>query len=543
MMKFSKNEAVLKWTWSVWREKMKPMKTPYLSMVMVENNAARRNGYKDMGASWRDETEMPALRKLCYQLYESILPLYKLIHGVVRYQLRKIYGDVVPEKGPMPAHLLGDLWSQNWEPMADLILDHNINLDERIKNLNWTVGHMVKRAEDFYTSLGLPAMSDTFWRESVFARGNTSTRCHGTAADMFKTDDYRLLYCSDTKFDDLYVLHHEMGHIQYYMAYSNQPGLFRQANTALHEAIGDAIMIGVTIPQHLNRLGLLTDNELFNMTSGKLALNLKNDKTDKVYTHKEKDGGPDYFNRVKDNLETGVVERERKILFPLHNSNYILKNTKLNLHLNDLQERIKISKGKQIHKKNDDVTTDDIVMLKQALNKIPQIPFALVLDEYRWRLFEGSLDKMQLNEEFWRISQELQGISPVDKRGEEYFDVGAKYHVADNIPYTRYFLTSFLQYQLFEKLCKSAVFGHRNIDESLPYSIPLHRCDIYGSKAAGKILIDIMSRGSSENWEDILQEAVGVREISSAAIKNYFYPLSNRLKQIVEKYNIPIGWD
>ncbi|XP_047513616.1 angiotensin-converting enzyme-like [Pieris napi] len=519
VMKHSKNESVLKRTWSIWRENMRAMKMPYLNMLGIENKAAKRNGYKDMGALWRDETELPNLRHLCYQLYESILPLYKLLHGVARYQLRKLYGNIVPESGPIPAHLLGDLWSQNWESLAELIVPQTVDFDKRINKLNWTVGHMVKRAEDFYTSLGLPAMTDTFWRESVFRRDNTSIRCHGTAADMFKKDDYRLLYCADNTFEDLYVIHHEMGHIEYYMAYNTQPGLYRQANTALHEAIGDTIMLGVATPQHLHRLNLLKDEELYN-TSIKIS-----------------------------NIDLIKFENKSRLLNEKENK---LRNNNRNIIINKIFDTDKIQyeivnrrkKGKTIAKifdnVNRDITTDDILILKHALNKIPQIPFALVLDEYRWRLFEGKLDERYLNMEFWELSRQLQGIAPIEKRGEEYFDVGAKYHVADNIPYTRYFLSSFLQYQLFERLCKAAIFGRQ--PKSLPDSIPLHRCDIYGSKAAGKILRNIMSRGSSQHWQEILNDAADIDNINSEALKRYYRPLYNLLKRLVAKYNIPIGW-
>lgn len=78
---------------------------------------------------------------------------------------------------------------------------------------------------------------------------------------------------------------------------------------------------------------------------------------------------------------------------------------------------------------------DGMIMLKQALNKLPQIPFALIIDEYRWRYFEGSLKED--NGDFWKLALELQGIAPSGLRGEEYFDAAAKFHVPDNTPYIR----------------------------------------------------------------------------------------------------------
>ncbi|XP_059062586.1 angiotensin-converting enzyme-like [Achroia grisella] len=488
LMAISKKEDVLRWTWLTWREIVGPlMKEPYKELVVLENMAARRSGYSDIGAAWRDELEVPNLKLLSRNLYDQIRPLYELLHGVARFYLRKQYGDLVPEFGYLPAHLLGNLWAQNWENLLDIIIPQTLNLDENIKKLNWTSIHMVKRAEDFYQSLGLPPMTDTFWRESIFRRENNATRCHGTAADMFKDGDFRLLYCSGTSMEDFYVLHHELGHIQYYMAYEEQPGLFRQANTALHETIGDTIMQGVLTPQHLHRLGLINDSILYTN-----EFNSKHDK-DKEYSVDESEFKEEDINEV-----------------------------------NDLLHELK--------------STDNILLFKQALNKIPQIPFSLLIDEYRWKYFDGSMNINNLNKEFWKMSEELMGIAPPEVRSEYYFDVGAKFHVPDNTPFIRYFLSSFIQHQLFEALCKAAVYGRRSVTEDVPDTIPMNRCDIYGSKAAGKLLKELMSKGHSQHWRDILQATTGDTTISSKALLRYYRPLQKLLEKLVRIYRIPIGW-
>ncbi|GBP61446.1 Angiotensin-converting enzyme [Eumeta japonica] len=462
LMSFSKNEQVLKWVWLVWREKVCPtMKEPYKNLIEVQNTAARRNGYSDAGAAWRDELEMPDLRQFCRRLYSKVEPLYRMLHGTIRFFLRKRYGDIIPEKGTIPAHLLGDLWSQNWESLIDLIAPQVLDLDASLQRVNWTVTQMVmtwaypgfrvgcgrglsiqtpprgllqeqevvKHAEDFYLSLGLPPMTEQFWKNSVFSPSN-NTRCHGTAADMYRRGDFRMLYCSGTTAKDLYVIHHEMGHIQYYMAYEDQPGIFRQgANSAFQESIGDAIMYGVLTSQHLYRIGLINDTLLF----------FGNDTTIK--------------GLLDDGRDNEVEKAEEHDGSEAPNFSY-----------------------------------NDIFLLKQALNKIPNIPFSLLIDEYRWRLFEGGIKEGEMNREFWKMASELQGIAPPSGgRSETYFDAGAKFHVPDNTPYIRYFLGSFLQVQLFESLCKATVFGHRT-DDPLPKSMLLSQCDIYGSKTAGKIL-------------------------------------------------------
>ncbi|CAK1593266.1 unnamed protein product [Parnassius mnemosyne] len=489
---YSKKENVLRWIWLAWREETGPLiKYFYNKLINIENKAARRNGYADIGEYWRAELEIPNLKYFCHRLYKSILPLYMLLHGVVRYYLKKKYGDIVPARGPIPSHLLGNLWNQNWEPLTDLIIPNTISLDENMKNMNWNVKHMVKRTEDFYLSLGLPAMTDTFWRNSVFTQGgHGDLRCHGTAADMFKKDDFRLLYCSGISLQDFNVLHHEIGHIQYYMAYAHQPGIFRQANSALHETIGEAVMIGVVTPQHLNRLGLINDSILYS---------------------------------------TGVK-----------NNAYTLLSTNLNenAHYKSHKSTNIPIKGKLLVT----ATNDEILLLKRALSKLPQIPFSLLIDEYRWRYFEGSIERDSLNKEFWAIALELQGISPPEERGEDFFDVGAIYHVADNTPYIRYFLSSFIQHQLFENFCKVAVFGNQQIKEPLPSTILLNECDIYGAKNVGKMLKNLMSRGNSQQWREILWAALDEHDISPEPLLRYYRPLQDFLTRLVIAYEIPIGW-
>ncbi|OWR51282.1 putative angiotensin-converting enzyme [Danaus plexippus plexippus] len=497
LMKTSKDPEVLEFVWKIWREDTRYMRAPFRELVNVQNEAARRNGYTNIGEFWRDELEIDDLRTFCRRLYQSVKPLYELVHGVVRFYLRQRYGDVVSARGPIPAHLLGNLWSYNWEPLAEFIIPKTIDLDDRMKSLNWTVIDMVKRADDFYISLGLPAMTETFWSKSLMTRVNDNERCHGTAADMFKDGDFRLLYCSGTSFEDFSVLHHEMGHIQYYMAYQHRPGLFRQANTALHESVGDAIMYGVRTPQHLHRIRLLNDTELFDVNNN---------------------------NKINKNV--------RKTTVKMVNAHRIYKNN-IESDTNRIAAFIDDSDV-------GDISTDDILILKQALNKLPQIPFSLLIDEYRWRYFEGSLDENSLNRHFWDMVRELQGVVPPERRGEEYFDVGAVFHVADNTPYIRYFLSSFLQHQLFESLCRASVRGRR--PRWMPAKWDLLRCDIYGSKVAGKILKDLMSRGSSQPWRQILEETIGESNISATSLNTYYRPLYKLLTRLVQKYSIPIGW-
>lgn len=160
-------------------------------------------------------------------------------------------------------------------------------------------------------------------------------------------------------------------------------------------------MYGVLTPQHLNRLGLINDSLLYTTNY---------QPTDK---------------RDKDENANKDAKDERKREFVKEVLEEKLKEAQILL------------KDKEIPKlfEDKDVTTDTILLLKQALNKLPQIPFSLAIDEYRWKYFEGNL--REVNKEFWTLVEELQGVAAPGERGEEYFDAGAKFHVPDNTPYIR----------------------------------------------------------------------------------------------------------
>lgn len=162
-------------------------------------------------------------------------------------------------------------------------------------------------------------------------------------------------------------------------------------------------MLGVLTPQHLHRLGLINDSLLYTTRQhGEQGL---------LYNEVER-------HPSDQNHETadGLNDRTEGISADADRYNAIVKNS--------IYEEIEF-------------TSDDVLLMKQALNKLPQIPFSLLIDEYRWKYFEGSLKPGFVNREFWAEAIELQGIAPIVDRGDQYFDIGAKFHVPDNTPYIR----------------------------------------------------------------------------------------------------------
>lgn len=153
-------------------------------------------------------------------------------------------------------------------------------------------------------------------------------------------------------------------------------------------------------------------------------------------------------------------------------------------------------------------------LMKMALNKIAFLPFGLLVDKWRWQVFSGELAPEDFNKGWWALREQYQGIEPAVPRSEANFDPGAKYHIPANTPYTRYFLAFIQQFQFHRALC-----------EEIGFDGPLHRCSIYGSKAAGDKLNAMMSMGASRPWPDAMEALTGQRELDASAINDYFAPL------------------
>lgn len=160
------------------------------------------------------------------------------------------------------------------------------------------------------------------------------------------------------------------------------------------------------------------------------------------------------------------------------------------------------------------------LLLRQAMDKVAFLPFGLLVDRYRWGLFEGSTPMERANSAWTNLRTEYQGIVPPVERSEEHFDAGAKYHIPGNVPYTRYFLARILQFQFFKAACDQA-----------GWEGPLHRCSFYGNEEVGKNLNAMLEIGASKPWPDALEAFTGERQMSGTAMVEYFAPLMDWLEE------------
>lgn len=220
------------------------------------------SGYDFYADYWKHYYEDPDFENNVRAVYKAI-PFYQQLHGYVRFCLFQHYGpDVIAVKGNIPIHLLGNMWGQQWDNVMDLLTPYpnapTIDVTGEMKRQGYTVKKMFQLGDEFFQSMGLRALPSSFWELSMLEKPDKrSAVCHASAWDFYGDSDVRIKMCTEVNAHYLYVVHHELGHIQYYLQYEHMPTPFRgAANPGFHEAVGDVIALSVGTPKHLHAIGL-----------------------------------------------------------------------------------------------------------------------------------------------------------------------------------------------------------------------------------------------------------------------------------------------
>ena len=261
----SRDPEELKKAWVGWHQIAIPIRKEYVRFVELSNKGAKEMGFKDTGAMWRSKYDMEPdeFAAEMERLWQQVKPLYDSLYTYTRRKLSEKYGkDVVAEDKPIPAHLLGNMWAQQWGNIYPILApanaDRGYDLTQILKARNTDAKQMVRYGESFFTSLGFDPLPQTFWERSLFLKpADREVVCHASAWDIDFEKDVRLKMCVQINEEDFSTVHHELGHNYYQMAYSTKPFLFRDsANDGFHEAIGDTVALSVT-PAYLKQLGLI----------------------------------------------------------------------------------------------------------------------------------------------------------------------------------------------------------------------------------------------------------------------------------------------
>lgn len=279
-MERSRSEPELRHIWNSWREKAGiPIKNTFMRYLDLANQAANKHGFRDAGEQMRAIYEDDDFFFTVQDIWTRVQPLYKLLFSYVRRGLVQKYGEnVIRKDGPIPAHLLGNMWGQNWRNILDIIQTNSPEMPDVTGEMirqGFTPLRMFQTAEEFFTSMGLPAMSPEFWRNSMLQKpSDVYSQCTASAWDFCNNIDFRIKQCTQVNLGDLINSHHEMAHIQYYMQYSSQPFVYREGpNPSFHEAVAHAIGLSVGGPVHLQRIGLLTPQ--VSTTTGNSMVNIE----------------------------------------------------------------------------------------------------------------------------------------------------------------------------------------------------------------------------------------------------------------------------
>ncbi|CAH0754923.1 unnamed protein product [Bemisia tabaci] len=376
--------------------------------------------------------------------YEEQLYVWQAWHDAIGPAVKANYEQYV-ELANAAAKLSGNMWAQNWKNIIDLILPYpgkrRLDVTAEMVRQGYDPAKIFQTSEEFFTSIGMKPMPPEFWKYSLIEKPtNRPVACKASAWDFCNSKDFRIKQCTEITMSDLLRTHHEMSHIQYYLQYAHQPLLFRDgANPGFHEAIADAVLLSVSTPRHMHRIGLQ--------------------------------------NNITDDPETTI----------------------------------------------------DFLM-EMALDKVAYLPFAYLVDQWRWGVFAG--EQGSWNTLWWELRLRHQGIIPPVKRLPEHFDPAAKYHVVSDTSYIRYFVSLILQFQLHKAVC--ATINHVG---------PLHNCDIYRSREAGRLLGDLMAVGASKPWTEVLKIATQGQssKLDARPLMEYFEPLTNWLKE-QNKNEQSVGW-
>ena len=441
----STNPSELLEAWQGWHRVGAQLRPRYARFVELSNKGARELGFKNTGDLWRAGYDMPPAEfsRELDRLWAQVKPLYESLHAYTRTRLGEKYGtQLVPANGMIPAHLLGNMWAQEWGNIYPLVAPKTAapgyDVTQLLKQKNVTVDSMFRIGEGFFTSMGLKKLPATFWERSMLVKPrDREVVCHASAWVLDNKDDIRIKMCTEQTGEDLVTIHHELGHNYYYIGYRDRPLLFQNgANDGFHEAIGDAVALSIT-PGYLKTIGLL----------------------DQVPS----------------------------------------------------------------------TASDTMLLLRQALDKVAFLPFGLLIDQWRWKVFSGEVAPADYNKAWWELRNKYQGVSAPVARSENDFDPGAKYHVPGNTPYTRYFMARVLQFQFYRALCREAGFTG-----------PLHRCSFYGNKNAGAKLQAMLELGASKPWTEALYAMTGERQMDANAMMEYFQPLKAWLDE--QNRGKPVGW-
>ncbi|KFN49719.1 M2 family metallopeptidase [Arenimonas composti] len=463
--------------WEGWHTISIPMREKYQRFVELTNEGAREMGFANTGEVWRAGYDMPAedFQAEADRLWGQVQPLYEQLQCYTRGKLEEKYGERGSVDGMIPAHLTGNLWQQDWSNLWPLLQPY-----EGVGSLDIT-GALQRQRDGILNELAAraggfmrltPAQQVELERKADIEMATRMTRL----AESFYTG---------------------LGMPQLPESFWEKSMLVqpRDRDVVCHasawpmDTVGEDVRIKMCIKPNEEELTTIY-HELGH-----------------IYYYLAYHGQTPLFqNGAHDGFHEAIGDT------------IVLSMTPEYLASIGLVDKPAVSQEAVINSQ-----------MRMALSKVAFLPFGLMIDRWRWGVFDGSISPDRYNAAWWELKAKYQGVAPVEARGEDFFDAGAKYHVPGNTPYTRYFLSHVLQFQFYKALCDAA--GHQG---------PLYTCNFADNAEAGRRYWAMMQRGASQPWQQTLKELTGGEQMDASAVLEYFAPLQEWLVQ--QNQGRTCGW-
>lgn len=454
--------------WNGWHSISKPMREPYQRFVELSNIGAKDLGFANTGELWRGGYDMPAadFQAETDRLWGQVEPLYKQLQCYTKNKLVAKYG---PEKGQIdgkiPAHLTGNLWQQDWGNL-------------------WPLLEPYKGVGSLDINSVLQKQRDAIYDGMIKNEGGIAKLSNARIAEISHDADLAHAVQMAKLSEGFYT---GLGMPKLPESFWSKAQLIkpRDRDVVCHASAWDMNLSGdVRIKMCITP----TEDDLTTLYHeyGHVYYYLAYNKLPPIFQGGANDG---FHEAIGDTI--------------------VLSMTPEYLNSIGLVDKPVVSKEAVINGQ-----------MRMALAKVSFMPFGLMIDRWRWGVFDGSIKPENYNKAWWDLKAKYQGVAPASARGEENFDPGAKYHVPGNTPYTRYFLSHILQFQFYKSLCDAS-----------GYKGPLYQCSFANNPEAGKRYWAMLEKGSSQPWPATLKELTGGEKMDGAAVLEYFAPLNTWLAE------------
>jgi peptidyl-dipeptidase A len=457
--------------WSGWHSTAVASRPRYQRFVSLVNEGASQMGYADAGQMWRSGYDMPAEQVVAEtdRLWDQVKPLYEQLHCYTRAKLVKNYGadKGQVEGGLIPAHLTGNMWQQDWSNLWDMLQPY-----PGAGSLDITAALEKQHQANLRASNGKLAAAATLQDRAAAVRAAELK----TAQDMTRQAEQFYTGLGMPALPDSYWANTQF----------TKP---LDRNVVCHASAWDMNMGGEDGKSADVRTKMCITPTEENFTTiyhelGHIYYDLAYNPLPPLFQGGANDG---FHEAIGDTIVLAMT--------PKYLNSIGLVDAQAESH---------------------DATIN--AQMRMALSGVSFLPFGLLIDRWRWGVFDGSITPDNYNKAWWQLKAQYQGVAPATARDESFFDAGAKYHVPGNTPYLRYFLARIYQYQFYKGLCDAA-----------GWTGPLHECSFYGNKAAGEKFWAMLGKGNSQPWQATLKEVTGSDALDAGPMLAYFAPLQQWL--------------